>query len=610
MKRYLMLFFAAVSISGFAQISFKASAPKAVVIGEQFRVNYTLTTSGEHGNNPVLPNVTGLKQLYGPSLSSRGMSSSNINGTMTSQVTEVYTFVLMGEKEGEYTIPAATIKVGNSEYKSNELKVSVLPQDQSTQAANANAKAAQDEAVQESSGGSISGEDLFIRMHVSKSSVYENEGFLVTFKLYTTLNVSGFEAMKFPEFEGFIAQDIELPTNKQMSLENYQGRNYRTVVLKQCILYPQRSGKLSIGTGKYEAVVQQRVQARSRSIFDMFDTYTQVKKPITSAGTTITVKPLPAGKPASFSGAVGDYKMTSSISTKELKTNEPVTIKLTLSGAGNIKLLKNPEIVFPNDFEVYDPKIDVSTKVTTSGVSGTKTIEYYAVPRYAGNFTIPSAQLSYFDLKTGAYKTLSTEEYHLKVEQGAGGGATAPVVTGATKEDIRFVGADIRHIRTDPPQFHQGNFLFGTTTYWLFFLIPTIIFIIVFSVYRKQVAENANLALVRTKKANKVASKRLKTAQKYLKTNQWEAFYDEALKAVWGYLSDKLTIPVANLTKENVETELLRYGADTALIEQFKTILTTAEFARYAPAQAGGTMDELYQSMVNVIDKMENTIKK
>jgi hypothetical protein len=318
------------------------------------------------------------------------------------------------------------------------------------------------------------------------------------------------------------------------------------------------------------------------------------------------VKPLPAGKPADFSGAVGHYKMSSSITSTSVKANEPVTIKITLSGNGNIKLVKNPDVVFPNDFEIYDPKSEVSSRVTTAGVSGTKTIEYYAVPRYAGDFTIPATRFSYFDLSSGAYKTLSTEAYRLHVEPGSGDhNAAATVITGPNKENIRFVGQDIRHIRTDRVHFQTGSLFFGTGLYWFCYLVPLWGFLILFFIYRKQAAENANIALVRTKKANKVASKRLKAANGYLKANQRESFYDETLKAVWGYLSDKLNIPVANLTKDNAQAELVRYGAGEALIQAFVDILNTAEMARFAPSQQQGAMDELYRQSVEAINQME-----
>ena len=608
------------SLNAFAQnVTFKATSERAVVVNQQFRINYTLTTGGERGKEPRLAELKDFDVLFGPTLSNQGTSTTIINGNVSTQATAVYTYVLLAKEEGTFTIPAATIKVGNSEYKSNELTIKVLPADQAaaassggsgSQGSSGSNQGSSQPATESSS--SVGGNDIFVRMHASKSSVYENEGFLVTFKLYSLIDFNGFESVKFPEFEGFIAQEIELPENKQWSLENYNGRNYRTVVLKQTILYPQRSGKITIGAGKFDAVARVRSQQRVRSIFDdFFDSYTNVKKTLSTSPVTIDVKSLPSGKPASFNGAVGDYKMTSSISTTDLKSNDAVTIKVVISGNGNIKLIKNPEIVFPNDFEVYDPTVNTTSKVNSSGVSGSKTIEYYAIPRYAGKFTIPKAEFSYFDLKSGTYKTLYTDEYNLNVAQGEGGGGEAPtIISTANKEDVRFVGKDIRYIKADGFSFHTGSFFYGTIIYWLCYLIPALLFIGYFIINRKKAAENSNIALVRTKKANKVASKRLKTAGKYLTENKEESFYDEMLKAVWGYLSDKLNIPVSSLTKDNVQTELSQYGVGEDLIKEFMDILNTAEFARFAPSKESGAMGELYNSTVQAINKMENTIKK
>ena len=591
-------------------ISFKGVADKAVVVNQQFRVNYTLTTQGEEGKDIRLSDIKGLDILFGPTLSGRSSSTTIVNGSSSTQMFLTYTYVLLAKEEGTFTIPPATIKVGNSEYKSNEVTVKVLPPDQAAianQGGQSQGNSGQ-QAQPQSGSSSIESSDLFIRMHVSKSSVFENEAFLVTFKLYSLVDITGFDNMKFPEFEGFVAQEIELSNNNQMTLENYNGRNYRTIVLKQTILYPQRSGKITIGSGKFDANVRVRSQQRVRSIFDdPFGSVQNVKKSLTSSSATVDVKPLPMGKPASFSGAVGDYKMTSSISGTDMKANDAVTIKVTISGSGNVKLIRNPEIVFPADFDAFDPKVDVSTKVSASGVTGSKTIEYYAIPRYAGDFTIPKLQFSYFDLKSGSYKTLSTEEYHLRVEPGEGGTTAGPTIINSTnKENLRHLGEDIRHIKLSGYSFHKGDFFFGTLTYWLHYLIPFVLFVAFFIYFRKQVKQNANIALMRTKKANKVASQRLKTANKYLKENQRESFYDEILKAVWGYLSDKLSIPVAALTKDNVEAELTKYGAGDELINEFKNILNTAEFARFAPSQGHGAMDELYNSTVRAINKMEN----
>jgi len=600
--------------SSFSQVTFKATAPNAVVLGEQFRLSYTLNDEGKDIRIAELPDF---EILYGPSVS-RSSNYSIVNGQMTSSVSNSFTYTLMAKKEGSFEIPPASIKVGNSEYKSNGLTIKVLPQDRAAANNNAGGGSSQGQSAQggasSSSSGNVSSDEIFVRMHTSKNSMYENEGFLVTFKIYSLYDIVGFENYKFPEFEGFIAQEIELPENRQMNLENYNGRNYRTYVLKQTVLYPQRSGTITIPSGKIETVLRVRSQQRMRSIFDdFFDSYTNVKKALIINGGTVNVKPLPAGKPASFSGAVGDYKMTSSISPENVKANDAVTIKIDISGNGNIKLIKNPEIVFPNDFEIYDPKVNLNIKTSTSGVSGNKSIEYLAIPRYAGDFTIPSVAFSYFDIKSGTYKTLSTPEYKLHVEKGAGGNNAGNQVYSnfSNKEDLKFVGKDILYIKTDGFSFSKKDeYLFGKLSYILWYIIPTLLFIIFFIAYRKQARENANIALVRTKKANKVASKRLKTAGKLLKENKKEEFYDEVLKALWGYLSDKLNIPVSSLTKDNVEAELTKYGVEESLIKEFMNILNTCEFARYAPGQGSDEMDKLYDSTVNAIDKMENTIKK
>ncbi len=598
--------------SGYAQVTFKATAPNTVVLGEQFRLTYMLNDEGKDLRVAEFP---GFEILYGPSVST-SKSYSIVNGQTTSSVSNSYTYTLMPNKEGEFEIPPATIKVGNSEYKSNSLTIKVLPQDQASgNNAGTSNQSQSNQSGSSSSSTSITSDEVFVRMSLSKNSVFENEGFLVTFKIYSLYDVVNYENLKFPEFEGFIAQEIELPANRQLNLENYNGRNYRTFVLRQLVLYPQRSGSITIPTGKIDLILRMRSQKRVQSIFDdFFETYADVKKSLTINGGSINVKPLPAGKPALFSGAVGNFKMTSSINSENVKANDAVTIKIEISGNGNIKMIKNPEIVFPNDFEIYDPKVNLNLKTTTSGVSGSKTIEYLAIPRYAGDFVIPSASFSFFDLKSGAYKMLSTPEFKLHVAKGEGGAdnPNQPAYSNFTnKEDLKFVGKDILYIKTDGFSFHKKDkFLFGSLLYLLWYLIPALLFIAYYIVNRKQAKENANIALVRTKKANKVASKRLKTAGKLLKENKKERFYDEILKALWGYLSDKLNIPVASLTKDNVEAELTKYGVGESLIKEFIDILNTCEFARFAPSRDSQEMDKLYASTVSAIDKMENTIKK
>jgi len=608
---FLAILFCAVGVTAFAQdITFKASSEKAVVVNQQFRVSFTLSTpAGQNGKDFQAPGFKGFEVLF--DIQQQGYSSSIINGKQLSSQTLSYVYTLVAKQEGTFTIPAATIKVGNSEYKSNGLTINVLPDDKTADTGNNTQGNAGNNGASGNQEASVNTEDIFMRMHVSKTSVYENEGFLVTFKLYSREDISGIENYKFPEYEGFIAQEIEMKGNPQWNMEPFNGRNYRTVVLKQTILFPQHAGKITVNSGKFDVIVNVRNQRRQRNFFDdFFDTTTPVRKTLTTTPVTINVKELPSGKPASFSGAVGDYKMSSSISTTELKANDAVTVKISISGEGNIKMVKNPEIVFPNDFEPYDPIVNTSSKITQSGVSGTKTIEYNAIPRYAGDFVIPKAEFSYFDLKTGNYKTLATEEYTLHVAQGeAGNGGNAPIINSSNKEDIRFLGKDIRYIKTGNAHFNKGSFFFGTFAYDLFYIIPALLFIVFFIIYRKQAAENANIALVRTKKANKVASKRLKTAHKYLKENKQEAFYDEILKAVWGYLSDKLAIVLADLSRTTAHAALQRQQLADTDIEPFLQTVDACEFARYAPARGQGQMQQLYNDAMKTISRLEQLLR-
>ena len=579
------------------QVSFKASAPQSVVMGEQFRLTFVVNAEGKDLRVQEMPDF---EVLMGPSQST-SYSNSWINGKSSSQTTVSYTYILMPKKEGTFTIAPATIKVKNATYTSNGLTIKVLPPD----------KSGKSNAAANASSTTISNDDFFVRMIVSDRDVYEQEGFLVTFKLYAarpcTLN-----GAKFPEFEGFLAQEIDLP-NKQWVQDRYKDRNYFTVDLRQVVLYPQRSGQLTIGKGTYDAVIRISTPQKARSIFDdFFDTYRDVNKELVSQPATINVKPLPSGKPASFSGAVGDFTMTADINTDHVKANEAVTIKVKISGNGNLKLVKNPEVAFPNDFDIYDPKVETDVKTTTAGVSGSKTIEYMAIPRYAGKFEIPAVEFSYFDIKSGAYKTLKSEAFELEVEPGEGGNTAAPVVSNFNnKESVKYLGKDVRYLKTKGFRFVTPDDIFyGSLANILWYVIPALLFIAFFVIYRKQVRENANIALVRTKRANKVATKRLKIAGKLMAENKREAFYEEILRALWGYLSDKLSIPQAELTKDNVEAELAKYGVSENLMSEFMDILNTCEFARYAPSAETDAMDKLYQLTVDAIEKMESTIKK
>jgi hypothetical protein len=605
---FVLLFALGVTGMRAAEVTFRASAPEAVVAGEHFRLSYTLNTEAKDFR--LQGNLPDFEVLMGPSQST-SYNTQIVNGKMSTQTSLTFTYVLVAKKEGTFSLPAATAKVDNATYTSNTVSVRVLPPDKQANAASGGNGGGGSSGGRGSSG--LSKDDVFMRLIPSKQEVYEQEGFVATLKLYRrNYNISGLPVADFPDFEGFLSQEVELPQEKSWTLENYNGHNYQVVTLKQSVLFPQRAGKLTIDGGKFEAVVQIPTQRRSRSFFDdFFDAYRDVNFALTPAPTVIHVKPLPAGKPEGFSGGVGDFTMTASISASEVKANEAVTIKLKISGNGNIRLLKNPEVKYPNDFDIFDAKVSQDIRTTGGGVQGSKTIEYTAIPRFGGEFDIPPVAFSYFDPKTGQYRTLRSESFHLSVKPVEGGDASegSPMVANfGNKENVKVLGQDIRYLKVTGIRFYPSEkFLFGSPLYYLFYVAPMLLFAAFFVIYRKQVKENANIALSRTRRANKTAVKRLKNAGQLLRTGKQEAFYEEVLRALWGYLSDKLSIPQANLTREMVRDELSAGELEEDLIALFLTLLDTCEFARYAPSEASDAMDKIYEQASDAIRRMENS---
>ena len=611
MKKIIFLFVCmAIGVNAYADdVRFIASAPDVVVNGDQFKLTFTINT--QKVKDFRAPVINNFDVLMGPSRSQQS-STQIINGSYSSTSSITYTYILMPKEEGTFTIPSATIVADGETVKSNSLKIKVLPPDQAN-GVGGNAGSSRGGGAQNSStaaGGKISGKDLFITATASKTNVYEQEAILLTYKVYTVLNLTGLLG-KMPDLKGFHTQEVELPRSKTYSLEHYDGRNYKTVLWSQYILFPQQSGKLEIPSITYEGTIAQQIH--SDDPFDAFfnggSNYVEVKKNITTPKLVINVNPLPSGKPANFSGAVGEFSINSSINTTELKTNDAVTIKLVISGTGNMKLISTPEVAFPKDFEVYDPKIDNKFTLTKNGLSGNKVFEYLAIPRHAGTYKIPPIEFSYFDLKTKSYKTLKTEEYELKVAKGKGN-AEQVLADFTNKEDLKVLGKDIRFIKmNDDSLKNKGEFFLGSGVYYLCYIIPLCLLIIFIVVYRKQAVENANIAKVRTKKANKIATKRMRHANKLLSENKKNEFYDEVLKTLWGYISDKLNIPVSQLSKDNIEAELSKYGISQELIGNFIETLNECEFARYAPGDENKAMDKVYTSAIEVISKMENQIK-
>jgi len=587
-------------------LRFTASAPSTVVLEKPFQLVYTINASAKELR---VPEFTNFDVLAGP-FESHSSSYQMINGRTTSSVSVSYTYTLQAQKTGTFTISSASIQVDNKKVTSNGVSIKVLPAD-ATPPSKSQGGGRSGSSVGNSQA-SISNENLFMRTEVSKTNVYEQEAILVTYKLYTLVDVVGCNPKKIIDFNGFMKQDVELPPTKQLSLEHYNGRNYSTAVLYKVILYPQHSGVIQIDKWNFDAVIRVQNKTAVRSIFDdFFDSYTNVSKMISAPAVKIVVNALPAGKPSSFTGTVGHFTMNSSITSSQVKANDAVTLKINIAGSGNMKLIKNPTIKFPDGFEVYDPKVNNNFKTNESGVSGTKSIEYLVIPRHSGNYEIPASEFTYFDIQDRSYKTLRTPVYKLQVQKGEG--VEAPTVVGnyVDKEDVKQLGKDIRYIQTNKVTLtKEDEPIFGTYLSWLLYLIPLLLAIILFIFFRKKVKENSDIILVKNKKANKLALKRLKLAQKFLKEENKDHFYEEVLKATWTYLSDKLSIPVASLTKERVMTELTNHKVELTAINQFIEILNTCEFARYAPNSGQQEMGNLYADTIQAISNLEEFYKK
>ncbi|MDD2284686.1 MAG: BatD family protein [Paludibacter sp.] len=583
-----------------------ASAPGTVIMGRPFQITYMANAKVTDFRAPA---ITNFDILAGP-FKSESYSSQIVNGNMTSSVSITFTYTLQAQKTGTFTIPSATVTIDGQKVTSNGLSIKVLPEDdKSSSTSSSSSSSSQSSAA----GSSISASNLFIRPIISRNNVFEQEAVKLTYKLYTTYDVIQFSNKSMPDFKGFLKQEFEQTGNTQLAYESYNGRNFLTAVLYEVILYPQTSGELIIDKATFEAIIRVQSKQPVRSIFDdFFESYSNVARSIEVPATRIRVKPLPQGKPVSFYGVVGQFSLTSSVSANQVKVNDAVTLKINIGGSGNMKLLKNPDIKFPDAFEVYDPKVTNNFKTSAAGLTGNKIVEIMFIPRHAGSFEIPSTEIAYFDPKENQYKTMRTPNYSIQVLKSDGTVEENPVVSNFTnKEDVKQLGNDIRHIYTGNIQLQKGEvYVFEQFVWWLLFVIPLLISFVLYLLFRKQVKDNADLNMVKNRKANRIARKRLKFAQKLLREGNKDKFYEEVMKAVWSYLSDKLIIPVAAINKEIVIEKLTSDKVSDELISRLKNILNTCEYARFAPNSGQQEMGNLYEETIDVISQLEDVIKK
>jgi hypothetical protein len=586
-----------------------SASATTIATGDQVQITYSLNASGKGFKAPAFADFD---IVMGPSQSQQMQI---INGSVSQTLS--FTYVLQATKEGVFKFGAAEISVGSNKIYSNPLTITVTKGKPQTQSGSGQKSNPQDNTIE---GG---GKNVFIKASVDRTNTYQGEGIVVSYKLYTKVTLLNYAISKLPSFAGFWSQDINMQQQLDFHDENYDGITYKVAEIKKVVLFPQRSGTLTVDPMEGEVIarvqVKKQQQQRSNDPFSQFfndpffnnpffnNNVQDVKVNLKSDPIRITVKALPDGAPADFSGAVGRLSCEVTLDKKETKANEAVTLKVKISGKGNIKLIDSPKITFPPDFESYDPKENSNITANNSGVSGTKTFEYLIIPRNAGDFKIPISSFIYFDLDKKQYVGIDFPDMMLKVTKGDGNSVT--VAGNVQRSDVQLLGKDIRFIKTKTPDFNKSTEpIFGSPVFYGLIAAPALLFFALLGVRKRNEKLMGNMSLVKSQRANKAAMKRLSAAKKYLSSNEKEKFLDEMFRALWGFIGDKLQIPVADLSKEKVASELTQRNVDESLIKQFIETIDSCEFARFAGGIADSN-ESIYQKGIDIITKLESSIK-
>ncbi len=593
-------------------VNFIGTGKQVVEVGERFRIVYEVNADGSSFRSPDFDN---LQVLSGPNTSTSS-SVQYVNGRMTKSYSKTYSFIVQATQEGEITVSPASVKVDGKTYTSNSITINVI-KSSSGQKGTTTKSSGQNR----SSGDALQDDDVYIKSYISSRNTYLGEQIIITYKIYTKVPVSNLSMEKSPSYPGFWSKNLMEDNNKfKQSTQTINGEEYIVADIAKYALFPQKSGELTIDPVKMNCVVQIRLQSDRRRSSDPFESFfndpffnrnvKNVETVLASKPIKLNVKPLPQmGKPDNFNGAVGDFTFRSELDNDQLTTNDALTVKVKISGKGNIELVSAPEVKFPSDFETYDPKVRSNIKVSSSGVSGSKTFEYLAIPRAAGDFSIDPVAFSYFNPKEGKYHSFSSGELTVSVAKGDN---TSPGVTysSSAQEDIRFIGQDIHHIKTASlPLKEKGGFLFASTLYYILMVLPLLLLLLFIVVWKQQEKRRSNVSLMKNRKANKIARMRLQKAAKLKKENDEKAFYDELAQALWGYIADKFNIPKSNLSVDTVKEALLDQKVDEQVTANFVNTLHNIDFARFAPGDSGGKMENVYNEAMNAIMQAEKQLR-
>ena len=567
-----------------------------VKVGQRIKVTFQYEGDGSSLQAPAFP---GFRVLSGPNQST---SMQYVNGSFTQQVS--FSFVLVAQKEGTFEIGSASIRDGGNTISSKPIKVVVGK-------GGGSPSASEGRNQQKKATNTGKSSNVFMQAKVNKRKVYQGEQIALVYTIYFKANIVANEVSKLPALNGFWTQDVDMPKQAQVYNANIDGMRYQAADLKKTVIFPQRSGTLEIDPMEFKCVVRTQVSGGNRRGFfgNFFGNYQDQEMIVKSKPIKIDVLPLPAaGRPVNFNGAVGSYSFNTKIDKDRLKANEAVTLIAKISGSGNLKLIDPPILDLPPDIDSYEPKTVDKVATKAKGVSGSKSFEYLLVPRHAGEYEIPSVVFSYFDTKKKQYVTHRSSAYKLFVEKGDEQATTA--VSSIAKEDLKYIGSDILFIKKLPFEMKKiGNTFFLSAFFWCLYLLPLFLFVLFVVLRRKHRADSQNTVLMKHRRATRLARKRLKAASMYMKEGNRTHFFEETLKSLWGYVGDKLNVSVAELSKDSVRSSLEQKGLTAEDIAEFIDLLDKCEFARFAPSNQEGEMNEVYNNSVGVIEKMEGLIK-
>ncbi len=601
-KIIIYLVTALFSLSASAQdITVNVEYPSVVSMGQQFTVTWTVNTGGGEFSAPAF---TGFMKLLGPQ-TSYSSSTEIINGKISQHTSYSYVYYLQPVKEGKFVISPAVFTYKNKTYTSESMFIEVTGNGSGNQNTSAGAGRSSNEQDAENAGS-----DIYVKLSLDRKEVYLGEHIVATVKLYTRVNLSGINEVKYPPFDGFLKADLQTPPLKSLKQETINGKIYGTGVVQQFLLYPQMTGEISIDPVQVSVLLQQKVGKSDPFFGDFFSAIQTVPKVVASLPVKVTVKPLPGVKPAGYSGVVGSLDIKATINKDTVNINDPVNFNIAISGSGNLKVAATPSFKLPPDIEVYDPKITDNLKNNINGTSGQKSFEYLLIPRHNGDYTIPPVTYSYFNSAAGRYENLTTRELHFHVRKGNEQSASGIAAYGEiSREDVKYLGKDIRFIKSDPGKLTRvSDIIYGKRSFYSIYAFAALAFLVILFLRREHIRRNSDITIVRNRKAATVAGKRLHIASLCLKNEEIDEFYEEILKALWGYLSDKLNIPVSELTRTNAINALSENGIDQERLDSLTNILDTCEFARYAPSSTGAKASEIYEGASQFIRSVENSL--